>query len=221
MRLPEEVVQRIRMKNIGRKHSDETKLKMSLVRKGKSKSPEHSRKIGESQKGKIISEETRARISKSKTGKKMSEESRRNISNGKLGIKRPDVSIRLRGENCHLWRGGVSFEPYCIKFSREFKERVRAFFGYCCVECGVHQTNERLHVHHVHFNKMACCDSTSPYFVSLCRSCHSKTNFDRDYWKEHFIEIINNYYGGKCYLTIEEMSLLNTKSSEITIGAKA
>lgn len=209
------------MKNLGRKHSEETKLKMSIARKGKPKTPEHSRKIGESQKGKLISNETRVRISKSNIGRKLSEESKNNISKGKIGIKRPDVSIRLRGSKCHLWKGGISFEPYCQKFNSEFKERVRAFFGYRCVECGMQQTTYRLPVHHVNFDKQSCCNETPPLFVVLCRSCHTKTNTKRDYWENHFTEMIINYHGGKCYLTVEEMLLLNTKSSEITIGAKA
>ena len=215
MRLSDEVIQIIRMKNLGRKHSEETKLKMSITRKGKPKTPEHSRKIGESQKGKIVSRETCERISKSKTGKKLSEESRRNISKGKRGIKRPDVSIRLRGSKCHLWKGGISFEPYCVKFSREFKDRVRAFFGYHCVECGNVGIGEKLHVHHVNFNKMSCCDDTIPLFVSLCRSCHAKTNFNRDYWETHFTDMINNYYSGKCYLTVDEMVALNIRTTAI------
>jgi len=99
--------------------------------------------------------------------------------------------------------GGKSFEPYCPKFSLSLKERVRRFFGYTCVECGTNQTFPKLHVHHVNFNKMACCDGTKPIFVALCQRCHAKTNYRREYWEQHFTEIVNSKYGGECYEKIE------------------
>lgn len=104
------------------------------------------------------------------------------------------------GEKSTTWKGGISFEPYCPKFNNEFKERVRAFFGYRCVECGSPQNGVKLPIHHVNFNKNACCDGTLPLFVPLCPSCHSKTNHNRPYWQEHFTQIINETFGGKCYL---------------------
>lgn len=116
-------------------------------------------------------------------------------------MRRPEVRIKLNGPNHPNWQGGISFEPYCSKFNKEFKERVRAFFGYHCVECGTPQNGSKLHVHHVNFQKDSCCnDGVTPLFVSLCDSCHGKTGRNRDYWQQHFTEIINRDYGGKCYL---------------------
>lgn len=122
------------------------------------------------------------------------------------------VGIAHRGENCPAWKGGISFEPYCPKFNNEFKERVRAFFGYQCVECGYawHEGEPRLAVHHVTFNKETCCDSSVPLFVPLCKSCHMKTGYRRDFWQQHFTDMINQYYGGRCYLTKEETKALKS-----------
>lgn len=44
-----------------------------------------------------------------------------------------------------------------------------------------------------------------PLFVPLCHSCHGKTQKNRPYWIMHFTNITNQYYGGKCYFTKEEM----------------
>ena len=49
-------------------------------------------------------------------------------------------------------------------------------------------------------HKMVCCDNTKPLFVPLCRSCHSKTNHKREYYEQHFTEMITMKYDGKCYL---------------------
>jgi len=107
---------------------------------------------------------------------------------------------KLSGPKHPQWKGGVSFEPYCPKFTKEFKERVRAFFNYTCVECGVAQGTRNLDVHHVNFNKKTCCDQSIPLFVSLCKSCHGKTDHNRVFWEYWFTEMINHLYGGECYL---------------------
>jgi len=192
----------------GKHHSEETRKKLSESLKGKmcgSKNPMF---------GKHPSEEARLKMSLShkgknsgeknpmfgkpgqNLGKRMSEETKRKLSAALTG--------KYRGEKCPQWKGGVSFEPYCQKFTKEFKERVRAFFWYRCVECGSPQNEMKLAVHHVTYNKSACCDNNVPLFVALCQSCHMKTGRNREYWKQHFTDMLVQYYGGKSYFTKEE-----------------
>jgi hypothetical protein len=113
-----------------------------------------------------------------------------------------ETNKKKHGAETGNWRGGISFEPYCPKFNEEFKERVRAFFGYECVEC--HKTTEEngraLSVHHVNYDKMMCCNDVKPLFVSVCVSHNAKANGNREYWENHFTELINEKYGGICYL---------------------
>ena len=182
---------------------------------GKHLSEETRRKISEANKGKPLSEEARRRLLEANKGRPLSEEHRRKISNAMASVMknqdiRRKISDAMRG-NTHSkgdrngnWKGGISFEPYCPKFNNRFKERVRSFFGYRCAECGEPQNGYKLHVHHVNFNKMSCCDNTPPLFVPLCRSCHARTQKDRDYWEEHFTRMINEYHGGACYFPKEE-----------------
>lgn len=111
------------------------------------------------------------------------------------------MRITHKGNSNPAWKGGISFEPYCPRFTKEFKERVRAFFDHKCVECGASQNGSKLPVHHVNFRKDACCaKDVIPLFVPLCPSCHSKTQFNRPFWQYWFTEMINHQYGGKCYL---------------------
>jgi len=179
------------------------------------------RKIGEAQLGKSPTEETRKKLSEVHLGIPFSEDHRRKIGEANSGEKnylfgkhpteshRRNLSESRFGERNPRWNGGTSFEPYCPKFTKEFKERVRTFFGYQCIECNALQNGKKLHVHHVNFNKNTCCDKTEPLFVPLCDSCHPKTNNNRDYWEQHFTEIINNYYQGRCYLSNDEMTQLS------------
>jgi hypothetical protein len=109
-----------------------------------------------------------------------------------------------------FWYGNVDYKvkpgEYCGQFNDEFRERVRAYWGYKCVECGTPQAKIRLSVHHVHYDKKMCCNGSPRDVVPLCASCHLKTNFNRDYWENHFTELIYAYHpGGKCFFTKEEM----------------
>ena len=118
----------------------------------------------------------------------------------------------LRGEETPNWQGGISFEPYCIKFNKEFKDRVRDFFNGCCYVCGVGQSElgQKLDVHHVNYNKMVCCNDVKPLFVPLCRSCHAKTLRDREYWEEFFTISLEYLTDGQCFLPKKEHKKCNT-----------
>jgi len=167
--------------------------------------------------GTKFSDETRDKISASRIGIRLSEETKQKMHDAQAGEKaknfgttlseetRNKISEKMSGENHPFWNGGTSFAPYCQKFNHNFKERVREFFGRKCVECGQLEGDKRLHVHHVNFNKMSCCDNTVPMFVALCHSCHNKTQFDRTYWEEHFTTIIKEKYSNKCFFTKEEI----------------
>jgi hypothetical protein len=214
-------------------HSEETRKKIGEANKGKKQAPhteEQRRKISESGKknwsdpefrkkviearkaggkmGHPITEETRKKLREINTGKKVPESIRRKMSESHQGWKPSEEWIlKHRGENNPRWQGGVSFEPYCPKFNKEFKERIRAFFNNKCVKCGAPETNEKLCVHHVTSNKMTCCDNTIPLFVPLCRSCHAEMINDHGEWRLYFTDMIEKYYQGKCYLTKEEMKI--------------
>lgn len=159
--------------------------------------------------GKHLPLKTRKKISASLSGEK-------NPMFGKYGKNHPMYgyhpseenrnlqSEMRRGEKCHLWKGGVSFGKYCYKFSRDLKRRVRTFFKHRCVECGKTQekNGRALDVHHVNYNKMVCCNDVKPLFVALCHSHNALANFNREYWEQHYTEIINEKYDGQCYLPI-------------------
>lgn len=149
---------------------------------------------------------------------------------GKEYYVKPHISRNSRGKTCsnecmklyrsklmsgsdnHAWEGGSSFAPYCEKFNEQFKERVREFWGRKCVTCGKNEieNGQKLSIHHVNYNKSACCDNSEPSFVSLCVSCHAKTNFNRDMWEEYFKCLILEM-GGKSFYTYDEYLDLRLK----------
>jgi len=80
-------------RNKGRKHSAETRLKISLAKKNQSK--ETRRKIGDARRGTFLSLDTRIKISIANKGRVFSKEHLLNLSLGTKGKKKSDET-RLR-----------------------------------------------------------------------------------------------------------------------------
>ena len=95
----------------------------------------------------------------------------------------------LSGENSPAWKNGASFEPYGLDFNNRLKEQIRKRDNYVCQRCGITQEElgRKLDTHHVDYDKT---NNKPENLISLCPICHGKTNFNREYWTEHFRKII-------------------------------
>ena len=154
--------------NFGKPRSEETRLKISIANKGKS----HKKGVNSPNFGKHHSEEHKKKISISEIGKYVSEETKKKMAESRKGKDNPS------------WKGGISFEPYCSLFNEKFKEKIRNQFGRQCFICGSSEelNGRKLPIHHINYNKNCLCDDTKCYFIPLCSSCHSRTNFNRVFW---------------------------------------
>lgn len=178
----------------GRKHTNESKLKMSISKKGKiywnkdyHLSKQHKQKISDAHKGKPKSEETKLKLSIAHRGKVLTEEHKKNISKSQKGkIVSEETIKKISGENASNWKGGISFEPYCQKFNKQLKEHIRERDSRTCQLCGEKENGKKLDVHHIHYDKPNC----TPDLVSLCKSCNAKVNFNREYWELYFIGLL-------------------------------
>jgi hypothetical protein len=83
------------------------------------------------------------------------------------------------GENHPNWKGGISYLPYSLDWTRNLRIAIRERDKYTCQVCGEKQGDEAFCVHHIDYNKLNC---NSDNLVTLCYSCHSKTNFNREAW---------------------------------------
>ena len=212
--LSETTKRKISESETGKVVSEDTRIKISILQKGKPRTEETKQKIRDSLNGIPRPSDVVNKIKKSNTGLKRSEVAKDNIRKGMIGKPHPHKGHAVpkttrqklhdanSKQNHPQWKGGISFEPYCEKFDEPFKERVRAYWDYKCAECG-EQSNYKLHVHHVNFDKQTCCNDSQPLFVPLCRSCHGKTNHDREYWESHFTTLIIEKHNGICYLPKE------------------
>lgn len=111
-------------------------------------------------------------------------------------------SKNIVGDKSPAWKGGISFEPYCPKFNKNLKERVRIFFNRKCILCGKSESelSYKLCVHHVDYNKNSCCNGTrDPLFVPLCVPCHMKTSKNRYEWEVFFRYYLALGYNNRCF----------------------
>lgn len=112
------------------------------------------------------------------------------------------------------WQGGISFEPYCPKWNRNLRKRIRNFYKNECILCGKSKLDnkEELSCHHVEYNKQACCDGKPVHFASLCRSCHAKTTSSSSENRQRYLDMIHRIiyevYDGKSYYTKDEWELV-------------
>lgn len=168
-------------------HTDDTKQKTSNSLQGEKCymfGRKHSRrvksKMSESHKGRTHTDETKRHMSYVMNGK--------NSGKTHTGDTKKKISEALSGEKSYLWRGGISFDPYCSKFNNQVKEAVREQYGRACFLCGVLENSRKLDVHHVDYNKEQGCEDHNWKLVPLCRSCHAKTNHNREYYENLILE---------------------------------
>ena len=99
----------------------------------------------------------------------------------------------MSGNKSHLWKGGISFEPYGIEFNRQLKREIRERDNFRCQQCfraqdELYDCNGKkysLIIHHIDYDKT---NNNKSNLISLCRNCHAQTNFDRNDWTNYFQE---------------------------------
>jgi hypothetical protein len=90
------------------------------------------------------------------------------------------------------WHGGISRLPWGPEFTPALKYTIRKRDSFTCREC--HQTEQdlgyKLSIHHIDFDKK---NSIPDNLISLCKSCHSQTNFNRAAWTKYYSQkVLNN-----------------------------
>lgn len=171
MKRSREFCERLRQVNLGKKHNPETCAKMSRSHLGIKLSDGHREKISQGQIGRNFSIETRKKISEALSGIKRTSESKEKNRHAHLG------------ENNRNWRGGLAKAKYAIGFNRELKYQVRVRDGFACFICGIGEGQLPHDIHHIDYQKT---NHDLQNLVTLCHSCHVKTNFRRESWRLYF-----------------------------------
>jgi hypothetical protein len=100
-----------------------------------------------------------------------------------------------RGKNHPRWLNGISKAPYAFEFTLQLKEEIRKRDSYKCRKCNKSskknkkESRKLLPVHHINYNKQDCRKEN---LLTLCSSCHTKSNTNRDYWFAYYTYIMEN-----------------------------
>lgn len=148
--------------------------------------------------GKEHTEEYKQRVSESKKGKRSYDDVGYKKQNENTPRKEthPDWYINLnrnisRKENHPCWLGGASYGEYDFDFDPAKKKLIKERDNFVCQICECDENGQDLHIHHIDYDKR---NSNEMNLITLCNSCHSKTNWRRESWLQFFKPIINEKY---------------------------
>jgi len=183
MKHTEETKQKIRLKILGLKRSEETKRKIS-------QNKDRALKISKALTGRVLNDNWRKNISihhhnvsgpsNPMYGKHHTEQARL-----KQSQRRKDWEEKHKGhqtgEKNPCWNGGSSFKPYLPEFNYELKKKIKSIYNNKCFICK--RADKQLVIHHIEYN---VSKNKIDDLVPLCRRCHSMTNSRRKFWKVYF-----------------------------------
>ena len=178
----------------GRVCTEETKRKIGLANKNRKVSEETKQKMRLSHKNRPPqTEETKRKKSEKLKGRKLSKEQveiLRRVNTGRIPWNKGMKGF-LSGEKHYNWKGGISFEPYSLDWKASLRRSIRERDNYVCKICNSLQDKISFDVHHIDYDKKNCDPKN---LITLCRICHTKTNHNREYWKEYFKKLITISY---------------------------
>lgn len=165
--------------NFGKKRTEAQKKKYSEAKKGKKLTSIAIEKIKEARSKQIFSVESNI---------KKSEKMKRNWSNPIFKEMMIENNKMLQGgENHYNWKNGKSFEEYGIEFNKPLKQSILERDNYTCQDPNCEHKSTKLDCHHIDFNKK---NNMSENLITLCTSCHVKTNYKRVYFTEYYQNIM-------------------------------
>jgi hypothetical protein len=180
------------------KCSNSSKIKIEKINK--------SKKVRKEKFGNLFSDEARKRMSDGAKKRFEKKEEREKNSNrikeqykngrihpqgmlGKVAWNKGKENERWQGKNNPNFNNWSSYKNYGKDFSLRLKAIIRKRDNFRCQECGleekdcVKQFKEKLNIHHIDYNKK---NNIPENLISLCRRCHSKTNYKRVDWEKYY-----------------------------------
>ena len=151
--------------------------------------------VGCSNKFREVSNCTKCKMSNTRKGKSLSAAHKRSLSKSLKGkIVSYETRLKISGENHYNWRGGISLEPYCSDWTKEYKDYIKERDNNRCQNPYCYRKDSSdLTVHHIDYDKKNCVPEN---LITVCRSCNSRANKDRKWHTAWYRAVITNKTGG-------------------------
>jgi hypothetical protein len=184
---PNKNIEKIHKPRIGRKLSQKTKDKIGIANKGRKHTEEFKKMVSLTFKGKPRSDAYKENLSKKLKGRVFTPTWKAKISQT---MKERGTNV---GQNNSNWHGGISVEPYTEEWEDTIREQIRQRDSHVCQLCHNRNisNNHKLSVHHIDYDKH---NSIPQNLITLCKKCHTKTNYSRPYWQDYFTNLMINRF---------------------------
>ena len=196
---------KLRISNLGKKRSEETRRNISIGKTGTKYSEEHKKNIGIAQIGRVHSKESVIKGAIARTGKKRSEEFCKKMSLARIGKPSPLKGIKmgvspkkgkrfpeLCGENSPSWKGGLTPILQLLRNCDKYKAWRNDVFvrdNYACIQCGDNKGGNLEADHIIPFSTIFHGHNIKGFYHgldcldlwkvengrTLCKECHKKT----------------------------------------------
>lgn len=143
---------------LGKKHTKETKAKMSKAHMG------NKYRLGIKQPKEFV-ENLRKRMLGNKKG----------FQKGRIPWNKGMKGYNS-GEQCNFWKGGVSSAIYPVDWTETLRRGIRERDKYMCQRCGKAQGDRALDVHHIDENRE---NNDVENLITFCHSCHMITHIEK------------------------------------------
>ncbi len=125
------------------------------------------------------------------------------------------ISKFKKGKKHPFFNNWSSLLPYDKNFNIKFKKFIRERDG-CCMICNIgfedlKLLKRRIHIHHINYDKQC---SIPQNCISLCNSCHAKTQINREHWTKFFQSLLTEKYDYQYSENNEVIFNLNRKKQE-------
>lgn len=146
-------------------------------------------------KGRKMSDEFREKIRKASLdgrcgmkGKKFTDEHKQKIGKANsiaLKGRKVDKKVCLKISKTLIKKYNINDDDriYSVDWTETLRRSIRERDKYICKLCGSQQGDISFAVHHIDYDKYNCNPNN---LITLCNSCHAKTNHNRKDWIKYF-----------------------------------
>jgi hypothetical protein len=98
------------------------------------------------------------------------------------------------GPNNSWWKDGISCEPYCQDWTKEYKDFIKERDGHKCLNPTCSKNSGKMVVHHINYIKKDCSPQN---LITVCNTCNLIANHNRNWHTSWYRALLYKRYNYK------------------------